>query len=110
MPATAQATIVGSSVYNILIIIGWSAIAGKDIMLDWKPLVRDSVFYFITIMFLIGTFKDSHIHFYDGAIAVTLYACYVGFMTQNQKAFAKMDELAVRLHCVCVCRHAWLSR
>ena len=103
-----QATIVGSSVYNILIIIGWSAIAGKDIMLDWKPLVRDSVFYFITIMYLIGTFRDSDIHFYDGAIAVTLYACYVGFMTQNQKAFAKMDELAVR-ECVAAIHACWCA-
>jgi Ca2+/Na+ antiporter len=91
-----QATIVGSSVYNVLIIIGWSAIAGKDIMLDWKPLVRDSVFYFITIIYLICTFTDGYIHFYNGFIAVMLYACYVLFMTQNQKAFAKMDELAVR--------------
>jgi Ca2+/Na+ antiporter len=88
---------VGSSVYNVLIIIGWSAIAGKDILLDWKPLVRDSVFYFITIIFLICTFTDGNIHFHNGLIAVILYCCYVAFMTQNQKAFAKMDELAVRL-------------
>jgi Ca2+/Na+ antiporter len=87
---------VGSSVYNILIIIGWSAIAGKDVLLDWKPLVRDSVFYFITIMFLIGTFTDGNIHFYNGFIAVLLYASYVGFMTQNHKAFKKMDQFAVR--------------
>ncbi len=89
--------------YNILVIIGWSAIAGKDILLDWKPLVRDSVFYFITIIFLICTFNDEYIHFYDGFIAVMLYACYVAFMTQNQKAFHKMDKFAVR-------RAAWRAR
>ena len=48
---------VGSSVYNILVIIGWSAIAGKDILLDWKPLFRDSLFYFITIIYLIVAFS-----------------------------------------------------
>ena len=89
-----QATIVGSSVYNILVIIGWSAIAGKDILLDWKPLVRDSVFYFITIIFLISTFTTGDIHFGNGFVAVLLYSCYVGFMTQNQKVFKKMDKLA----------------
>ena len=89
-----QATIVGSSVYNILVIIGWSAIAGKDILLDWKPLVRDSVFYFITIIFLISTFTTGDIHFGNGFVAVLLYSCYVGFMTQNQKVFKKMDRFA----------------
>ena len=84
----------GSSVYNILVIIGWSAIAGKDILLDWKPLVRDSVFYFITIVFLISTFTTGDIHFGNGLVAVLLYSCYVGFMTQNQKVFKKMDKLA----------------
>jgi K+-dependent Na+/Ca+ exchanger-like protein len=85
---------VGSSVYNILVIIGWSAIAGKDILLDWKPLVRDSVFYFITIIFLISTFTTGDIHFGNGLVAVLLYGSYVGFMTQNQKVFKKMDQLA----------------
>lgn len=106
-----MATVSGSSVYNILVIIGWSAIAGKDIMLDWKPLVRDSVFYFITIIFLIGTFaaKTSDfppsdplgectgcitLRFWNGAIAVLLYSFYVFFMTRNQRAYALMDALA----------------
>ena len=87
---------VGSSVYNILVIIGWSAIAGKDIMLDWKPLIRDSVFYFITIMYLIGTFTTGYIHLGNSLVALFLYACYVAFMTVNQKAFAAMDALAER--------------
>ena len=91
-----QATIVGSSVYNILIIIGWSAIAGKDIMLDWKPLVRDSCFYFTTIIYLIITFTTGYIHLGNSMVALFLYSCYVAFMTQNQKAFAKMDQLAER--------------
>lgn len=85
---------VGSSVYNILIIIGWSAIAGKDIMLDWKPLVRDSCFYFVTIAYLIATFTTGYIHLSNSLVALFLYSIYVAFMTQNQKAFAKMDELA----------------
>ena len=106
-----MATVSGSSVYNILVIIGWSAIAGKDIMLDWKPLVRDSVFYFITIIYLIGTFSATTsdfpasdplgectgcitLRFWNGAIAVLLYAFYVFFMTRNQRAYALMDALA----------------
>lgn len=91
-----QATVVGSSVYNILVIIGWSAIAGKDILLDWKPLVRDSCFYFITIFFLLGTFSNPAVHLLQSLIAVLLYASYVAFMSQNQKVFQAMDAWAVR--------------
>ena len=40
-------TIVGSSVYNTLIIVGVSAIAGGDMYLDWKPLYRDIGFYYM---------------------------------------------------------------
>lgn len=85
---------VGSSVYNVLIIIGWSAVAGKDIMLDWKPLVRDSFFYFVTIFYLIGAFSGGAIGLTQSLIALALYALYVYFMTRNQEAFAKMDQLA----------------
>lgn len=56
-PATGSvlgmATVCGSSVYNILVIIGCSAIAGGELWLDWKPLIRDSTFYFITVRALI---------------------------------------------------------
>lgn len=82
--------------YNILIIIGWSAIAGKDVMLDWKPLLRDSLFYFITIIYLLGTFSGGAIGLVQSFVALSLYCLYVGFMTQNKKAFAKMDELAAK--------------
>jgi K+-dependent Na+/Ca+ exchanger-like protein len=102
-----MATVVGSSVYNILVIIGWSAIAGKDILLDWKPLFRDSLFYFITIIYLIGAFSGgcptchppvlAKIGIVKSLIAMSLYALYVYFMTKNGQVFAKMDELA-RLH------------
>ena len=94
--ARAQATVVGSSVYNILIIIGWSAVAGKDIMLDWKPLVRDSFFYFVTIFYLIGAFSNGAIGLLQSVIALMLYSGYVYFMTRNGEAFAMMDALAAQ--------------
>ncbi len=39
-------TIVGSAVFNILIIIGLSAVFAKEVLnLDCRPLLRDAVFY-----------------------------------------------------------------
>ena len=39
-------TIVGSAIFNILVIIGATAmLAGNVLVLQWKPLVRDTCFY-----------------------------------------------------------------
>lgn len=48
-------TIVGSALFNILVIIGASAVARKS-QVSWQPLIRDILFYFLAISFLIGAF------------------------------------------------------
>merc|ERR1712159_930466 len=48
-------TIIGSAVFNILIIIGATAIVvGKPLQLDWKPLGRDVCFYCGSVVLLIS--------------------------------------------------------
>lgn len=43
-------TIVGSAVFNILVIIAASgAFAGAPLLIDWRPLVRDMFFYLVSI-------------------------------------------------------------
>uniref|UniRef100_A0A3Q2CVT8 Sodium/calcium exchanger membrane region domain-containing protein n=2 Tax=Cyprinodon variegatus TaxID=28743 RepID=A0A3Q2CVT8_CYPVA len=47
-------TIVGSAVFNILVIIGLCGIfSGQPISLSWWPLFRDAVFYILSILVLI---------------------------------------------------------
>ncbi len=47
-------TIVGSAVFNILVIIGLvSILTGKVVYLNWWPLIRDSSCYAISIIALI---------------------------------------------------------
>uniref|UniRef100_A0A671WNG8 Solute carrier family 24 member 6a n=1 Tax=Sparus aurata TaxID=8175 RepID=A0A671WNG8_SPAAU len=47
-------TIVGSAVFNVLVIIGLCGIfAGQPITLSWWPLFRDAVFYILSIVVLI---------------------------------------------------------
>jgi K+-dependent Na+/Ca+ exchanger-like protein len=46
-------TIVGSAVFNILVIIALSgACAGQDLFIDWRPLTRDIFFYLVSIAML----------------------------------------------------------
>lgn len=55
-------TIVGSAVFNILVIIGVTAIfAGKTLHLDWRPLARDAFFYSASIFGIIGIFNDEKV-------------------------------------------------
>ena len=42
-------TIVGSAIFNILIIIAFSALLAKQVLvLDWRPLLRDSIWYILS--------------------------------------------------------------
>lgn len=47
-------TIVGSAMFNILIIIALSAtVTNGAVELDWRPIVRDAIFYLISILLLV---------------------------------------------------------
>jgi len=56
-------TIVGSAVFNILVIIGVTALfSGQTLYLDYRPLVRDAIFYAVAICGVIGIFYDGKIY------------------------------------------------
>uniref|UniRef100_A0AAZ3RUA2 Sodium/calcium exchanger membrane region domain-containing protein n=1 Tax=Oncorhynchus tshawytscha TaxID=74940 RepID=A0AAZ3RUA2_ONCTS len=55
-------TIVGSAVFNILVIIGICGIfAGQPISLSWWPLLRDSLYYILSILMLIVVIYDDKV-------------------------------------------------
>lgn len=86
-------TIVGSAVFNVLVIIGLSAaLAGAVLKLDWRPLARDSTFYMMSIIlllvFVLGTSKGE-IVWWEGLILVLGYVSYVLFMAFGNKAYMK---------------------
>ncbi|KAK3252994.1 hypothetical protein CYMTET_37735 [Cymbomonas tetramitiformis] len=86
------ATIVGSAVFNVLVIIGVTGVFGGPLSLDWKPLVRDGFFYLVCIILLFGFFYDGEISWIDGAVLVFGYVIYVSFMAINSSVFAKLDS------------------
>ena len=56
-------TIVGSAVFNILVIIGVTALfSGQTLTLDYRPLVRDAIFYAAAIGGVIAIFQDGKVH------------------------------------------------
>ena len=77
-------TIVGSAVFNILVIVGVCALmAGKVLKLDWRVLVRDSVFYIISICllftFVLGSSR-AELRWWEGLVLVGGYVGYIVFM------------------------------
>jgi len=87
-------TIVGSAIFNILIIIGITTISvGDTLILDWKPLVRDCTFYGAAVVGIATTFSGGRVDWWEGGIYVGLYGLYILFMTYNEFFMRKVDLL-----------------
>lgn len=90
-------TIVGSAIFNILVIIGASAVvAGRTfgfLKLNWRPLMRDSAFYVLSIIGLISVaVTGEEAENFEGAILMLIYVGYLVFMAFNQKIFNYIDK------------------
>jgi K+-dependent Na+/Ca+ exchanger-like protein len=77
-------TIVGSAIFNILVIIGASAMFKKAV-LTWQPVIRDLIFYSLSIVLLLVSFWDGKIVLLEAVSFVVLYAVYVYSVTQWSK-------------------------
>lgn len=69
-------TIVGSAIFNVLVIIGAAAITRKA-LIAWQPVIRDLLFYSLSIVLLIIVFLDAHVSLYETLMFVALYVVYV---------------------------------
>ncbi|XP_035217782.1 sodium/potassium/calcium exchanger 3-like, partial [Stegodyphus dumicola] len=77
-------TIVGSAVFNVLFVIGVCGIfAGRVVELTWWPLFRDSLFYSVTVIILIGIIFDSEVTWYESVIMMVIYGLYIVLMKFN---------------------------
>uniref|UniRef100_A0A672IZY3 Solute carrier family 24 member 6a n=1 Tax=Salarias fasciatus TaxID=181472 RepID=A0A672IZY3_SALFA len=88
-------TIVGSAVFNILVIIGICGIF--PISLSWWPLFRDAVFYILSIVV------------WETIILISMYGIYIIIM----KGLDESVTTPVGMLCVCVCvfpSDGWCAR
>nr|NP_001104467.2 uncharacterized protein Dmel_CG12061, isoform D [Drosophila melanogaster]EDP28012.2 uncharacterized protein Dmel_CG12061, isoform D [Drosophila melanogaster] len=70
-------TIVGSSVFNILVIAGVCGIFTQPTKLDWWPVTRDTAWYLIAIASLTYVLWDSLVMWYEAFALLLLYISYV---------------------------------
>uniref|UniRef100_A0A3Q1H2M1 Solute carrier family 24 member 6a n=1 Tax=Acanthochromis polyacanthus TaxID=80966 RepID=A0A3Q1H2M1_9TELE len=84
-------TIVGSAVFNILVIIGICGIfSGQPISLSWWPLFRDAVFYILSIVVLILVIYDEKV-LWETIILISMYGIYIIIMQDS--GVVMVDEL-----------------
>lgn len=88
-------TIVGSAIFNILVIVGASAMF-KSVTLNWKPVIRDQLFYIFTILMLLWAFMDGKITLAEALSFIAMYVVYV-FIVVNWRKWLKYKDVVVEM-------------
>lgn len=89
-------TIVGSAIFNILVITACCGILTRSVSkVDVYLLSRDCVFYALTIIGLIAVIYDHLIMWHEAALMVTGYGIYL-IMMYNSDMMSKKMKLMVR--------------
>lgn len=89
--AIGAGTIVGSAIFNILVIIGAAAMV-KKAFIAWQPVIRDLIFYSLSIIILIFSFRDGSISLSEAGIFVILYIIYVFAVMKWRKILPYKEE------------------
>ncbi|XP_062856583.1 sodium/potassium/calcium exchanger 3 isoform X2 [Trichomycterus rosablanca] len=85
-------TIVGSAVFNILVIIGVCGIfAGQMISLTWWPLLRDCVYYIFSVLALILVIYDEKVLWWESVILISMYGVYILIMKFNSQIWSWVE-------------------
>ncbi|XP_029368390.1 sodium/potassium/calcium exchanger 3-like [Echeneis naucrates] len=86
-------TIVGSAVFNILVIIGLCGIFSRQpISLNWWPLFRDAVFYILSIVVLILVIYDEKVMWWETIVLISMYGIYIIIMKFNRSLCSLVER------------------
>lgn len=92
-------TIVGSAVFNVLFVIAMCTVATPPklapLALTWWPLMRDCIYYVITLALLAVWFSGTspgQIDLWEALVQFILYALYIVVMAHNKQ----LEKLAAR--------------
>ena len=73
-------TIVGSAVFNILVITGVSAVVAGGLHIHIFAVGRDIIYYLISIFYLGAVFFDGHVSLIEAILGLVGYAVYMGVL------------------------------
>ena len=84
-------TIVGSALFNLLVIIGIVGLV-RTSKISWKPMIRDLIFYVISIALLYWAYSSGMITILHVSIFVLFYIIYVVAVVNWKKILPHSDE------------------
>lgn len=84
-------TIVGSALFNVLVIVGAAALA-RQATLSWQPIMRDVTFYLLSIFILGWVFLNDKITTVEAFILIGLYVVYIFVVMKWKKWFPYRDD------------------
>uniref|UniRef100_A0A671Q7S5 Sodium/potassium/calcium exchanger 3-like n=1 Tax=Sinocyclocheilus anshuiensis TaxID=1608454 RepID=A0A671Q7S5_9TELE len=87
-------TIVGSAVFNILVIIGVCGIFSGQvtITLTWWPLFRDSIYYILSVLALILIIYDEKVIWWETIMLISMYGVYILIMKFNSQIWGWVEQ------------------
>lgn len=89
--AMGAGTIVGSAIFNILVITG-ASLAVRKAFIVWQPVIRDMLFYSLSIILLLLTFRDGTVSLTEILIFLLLYGIYITAVVNWKKLFKYKDD------------------
>lgn len=89
--AMGAGTIVGSAIFNILVITG-ASVAVRQAFIIWQPVVRDMLFYSLSIVLLMFAFRDGEISLFEIILFLAFYVVYILAVVNWKKIFKYKDD------------------
>ena len=83
-------TIVGSALFNVLVITGASALA-RPVRVSFSTVTRDVIAYALSLGLLLWAFWDSRIELFEAVVFLAFYAAYVGVLMFWSKKIKPAD-------------------
>ncbi|MFO8054875.1 MAG: calcium/sodium antiporter [Bacteroidales bacterium] len=84
-------TIVGSALFNVLAIIGAAALVRKATV-AWQPVLRDTIFYLISLVLLVVIFVNNSITLLEAILLIGIYIVYILAVIYWDKIFPYTDD------------------
>ena len=76
--AVGVGTVVGSELFNMLIIVGAVCLCTSGgLMLDWRPLAREVIFFLGSLALLIFVLSDGQVEMWQACLLIAGYSVYV---------------------------------
>lgn len=104
--AMGAGTIIGSAIFNILVITG-ASVAVRQALVIWQPVIRDMLFYSLSIILLLFSFRDGVISLPEILIFLLLYAIYITAVINWKKIFKYEDDNPIEILEIAMTERKW---